>query len=101
MFYIDKFGSETLVQNLDNFMRIIPHNYGLRINPDETVKILRNNLLNRFYLSRRQNENLIKEEEYESHLLICKSRPKITREEEEAIEQAKKLNDIATEKEQI
>lgn len=44
---------------------------------------------------------LIKEEDYEAHLLVCKSRPKITREEEEAIEQAKKLNDIATEKEQI
>ena len=44
---------------------------------------------------------LIKEEEYEAHLLICKSRPKITVEEEQEIERAKKLNDIATEKEQI
>ena len=44
---------------------------------------------------------LIKEEEYENHILNCKSRPNITVEEEEEIEKAKVLNDIATEQEQI
>ena len=44
---------------------------------------------------------LIKEEEYEKHLLECKSRPRITVEEQQAIDRAKELNDIATEKEQI
>ena len=44
---------------------------------------------------------LIKEEDYEKHLLECKSRPRITVEEQQAIERAKELNDIATEKDQI
>ena len=44
---------------------------------------------------------LIEEKEYENHLLVCKSRPRITVEEQQAIERAKELNDIATEKEQI
>ena len=44
---------------------------------------------------------LIKEEDYEKHLLECKSKPKITVEEQKAIERAKQLNDIAKEKEQI
>ena len=44
---------------------------------------------------------LIEEKDYEAHLLVCKSRPRITVEEQEAIERAKELNDIATEKEQI
>ena len=44
---------------------------------------------------------LIKEEDYEEHILNCKSRPNITADEEEAIERAKALNDIATEQEQI
>ena len=44
---------------------------------------------------------LIPENEYEKHLLECKSRPKITVEEEEEIERAKTLNNIATEREQI
>ena len=44
---------------------------------------------------------LIPENEYEKHLLECKSRPKITAEEEEEIERAKTLNNIATEREQI
>ena len=44
---------------------------------------------------------LIEEKDYEAHLLVCKSRPKITVEEQAAIERAKELNDIATEKEQI
>jgi hypothetical protein len=44
---------------------------------------------------------LIKEEEYESHILNCKSRPKISIEEQHDIERARTLNDLATEKEQI
>jgi hypothetical protein len=44
---------------------------------------------------------LIEEKNYEKHLLECKSRPRITVEEQEAIERAKKLNDIAAEKDQI
>ena len=44
---------------------------------------------------------LINEEEYEEHLLICKSRPKISIEEQRDIERARTLNDLATEKEQI
>jgi hypothetical protein len=44
---------------------------------------------------------LIEEKNYEKHLLECKSRPRITVEEQQAIERAKELNDIATEKEQI
>jgi hypothetical protein len=43
----------------------------------------------------------VKKEEYEDHLLKCKSRPKISIEEEREIEKAKTLNDIATEQEQI
>ena len=45
--------------------------------------------------------HLIPENEYEFHKLNCKSRPNITAEEEEEIERAKTLNDIATEREQI
>ena len=44
---------------------------------------------------------LIDEKELESHKKICKNRPRITEKEEKEIENAKKLNDIATEKEQI
>ena len=44
---------------------------------------------------------LIKEEEYEKHILNCKSRPKISIEEQQDIERARTLNDLATEKEQI
>ena len=44
---------------------------------------------------------LIKEEDYQKHILNCKSRPNITAEEEEEIEKAKAMNDIATEQEQI
>ena len=44
---------------------------------------------------------LIPENEYKKHLLECKSRPKITVEEEEEIERAITLNDVATEREQI
>ena len=44
---------------------------------------------------------LIDEKELENHKKVCKNRPRITEEEEKEIENAKKLNDIATEKEQI
>ena len=44
---------------------------------------------------------LIPENEYDKHLLECKSRPKITAEEEEEIKRAKTLNNIPTEREQI
>ena len=44
---------------------------------------------------------LIKEDEYEEHILNCKSKPKISIEEQQEIERAKALNDIATEQEQI
>ena len=44
---------------------------------------------------------LIDEKELEEHKKICKNRPRITEKEEKEIENAKKLNDIATEKEQI
>ena len=44
---------------------------------------------------------LIDEKELENHKKICKNRPRITEKEEEEIEEAKKLNDIATEREQI
>ena len=44
---------------------------------------------------------LILEKDYEKHLLECKSRPNITAKEEEEIEKAKVLNDIATERQQI
>ena len=44
---------------------------------------------------------LIEEKDYEAHLLKCKNRPNITLEQEEQIERAKKLNDIATEQEKI
>lgn len=44
---------------------------------------------------------LIKEEEYEKHIKTCRSRPRITKEEEAELERAKTLNDIATEQEQI
>ena len=43
----------------------------------------------------------IKEEEYEEHLLICKNRPNITIEEQENIERAKFLDEIASNQEQI
>lgn len=44
---------------------------------------------------------LIEEKDYEKHILECKSRPNITIEEQEEIERASQLNDIATEREQI
>ena len=44
---------------------------------------------------------LIKEEEYEKHLLECKNRPRITEEEQKAIEKAIEKNNIDEEKEQI
>ena len=44
---------------------------------------------------------LIDEKELENHKKICKNKPRITEKEEKEIENAKKLNDIATEKEQI
>lgn len=44
---------------------------------------------------------LIKEEDYEKHILNCKSKPKISIEEQHDIERARTLNDLATEKEQI
>ena len=44
---------------------------------------------------------LILVKDFEKHLKECKSRPRITKEDEEEIEKAKALNDIATEREQI
>ena len=44
---------------------------------------------------------LIEESEYEEHCRNCKDRPKITKKDEEEIEKAKKMNDIATEQEKI
>ena len=44
---------------------------------------------------------LIKEEDYDNHIKICKSRPKITEDEQKNIEKAKALNDIETEKKEI
>ena len=44
---------------------------------------------------------LILVKDFEKHLKECKSRPKITKEDEEEIEKAKALNDMATEREQI
>ena len=42
----------------------------------------------------------IEKEKYEQHILVCENKPKITLEEQENIERARKLNDIADEKEQ-
>lgn len=44
---------------------------------------------------------LIKEEDYEKHILECKSRPNITVKEEEEIKRDKALNDLYNEREQI
>ena len=44
---------------------------------------------------------LIEEKELENHKKICKNRPRISEKDEKEIENAKKLNDLATEKEQI
>ena len=44
---------------------------------------------------------LIREEEYEKHLLECKNRPRITEEEQKTIEKAIEKNNIDEEKEQI
>ena len=43
----------------------------------------------------------IEKEKYEQHILVCENKPKITLEEQENIERARQLNDIADEKEQI
>ena len=45
--------------------------------------------------------DLIKEEDLESHKLICKYRPNITDKDQEEIDKAKESNNIETEKEQI
>ena len=44
---------------------------------------------------------LIEEDKYEEHIRVCNHKPNITVEEEEQIEKAKKMNDIATEQEKI
>ena len=44
---------------------------------------------------------LIKEEDYESHLLICKHRPKISVEEQEEIEKERIMDQVATVEDQI
>ena len=56
---------------------------------------------NEFKLCPYNPNHNIKKELYEKHILECKDRPKITYEEEENIERSKKMNDIATEQEQI
>ena len=43
----------------------------------------------------------IEKELYEKHILECENKPKISLEEQQNIERAKKMNDIATEQEQI
>ena len=43
----------------------------------------------------------IEKEKYEKHILECENKPKITLEEQENVERAKKMNDIASEQEQI
>ena len=45
--------------------------------------------------------HLIPEKDYELHIICCESRPKISIEDEQEIERAKALNDIAAEREQI
>ena len=56
---------------------------------------------NEFKLCPYNPNHTIKKELYEKHILECKDRPKITYEEEENIERSKKMNDIATEQDQI
>ena len=43
----------------------------------------------------------IEKEKYEKHILECENKPKITLEEQENVERSKKMNDIASEQEQI
>ena len=43
----------------------------------------------------------IEKEKYEKHILECENKPKITLEEQENVERAKKMNDMASEQEQI
>ena len=56
---------------------------------------------NEFKLCPYNPNHNIKKELYEKHILECPNRPKISYEEEQNIERAKKMNDIATEQEQI
>ena len=43
----------------------------------------------------------IEKEKYEKHILECENKPKITLEEQENVERAKNMNDMASEQEQI
>ena len=43
----------------------------------------------------------IEKEKYEKHILECENKPKITLEEQENVERAKKMNNMASEQEQI
>ena len=43
----------------------------------------------------------IEKEKYEKHILECENKPKITLEEQENVERAKQMNDMASEQEQI
>ena len=56
---------------------------------------------NEFKLCPYNPNHNIKKELYEKHILECPNRPKISYEEEQNIERSKKMNDIATEQEQI
>ena len=56
---------------------------------------------NEFKLCPYNPNHNIKKELYEKHILECPNRPKISYEEQQNIERSKKMNDIATEQEQI
>ena len=56
---------------------------------------------NEFKLCPYNPNHNIKKELYEKHILECPNRPKISYEEQQNIESSKKMNDIATEQEQI
>ena len=56
---------------------------------------------NKFKLCPYNPSHKIEKDLYEKHILECPNKPKLTYEEEEDIKRAQKMNDIATEQEQI
>lgn len=59
MYYIDSFGSKTVLKNFNRFAELTNEHIADDIPPEETVKLISKNLINPFYQSRRQHNNAL------------------------------------------
>ncbi len=67
MYYTDVFGAELLAKKSNRFFNIVHSNSSLENNPNKVVKVLSENLNNRYYLSSSQKRNL-REREYNTRI---------------------------------